>query len=107
MRRRLPGSNTKVSIDSGLEPAYLWCVHVCEPSTSSPPDAHVSCRIRWSIRSGPTSCRSDDKMQRMRRIASVGTLVLWLVSVGSRAFALNPALDVSQYVHTAWKIRDG
>ena len=22
-------------------------------------------------------------------------------------FALNPALDVSQYAHTAWKIRDG
>ncbi len=24
-----------------------------------------------------------------------------------RAFALNPALDASQYAHTAWKIRDG
>jgi len=24
-----------------------------------------------------------------------------------RAFALNPALDVSQYAHTSWKIRDG
>jgi len=23
------------------------------------------------------------------------------------AFALNPALDVSQYAHTAWKIREG
>src|SRR5437667_12637990 len=23
------------------------------------------------------------------------------------AFALNPALDVSQYAHTSWKIRDG
>jgi ligand-binding sensor domain-containing protein len=23
------------------------------------------------------------------------------------AFALNPVLDVSQYAHTAWKIRDG
>jgi signal transduction histidine kinase/ligand-binding sensor domain-containing protein len=27
--------------------------------------------------------------------------------VCSSAFALNPALDVSQYVHTAWRIRDG
>jgi len=26
---------------------------------------------------------------------------------GTCAFALNPALDVSQYAHTAWKIRDG
>src|SRR5438128_11500729 len=25
----------------------------------------------------------------------------------SSAFALDPSLDVSQYAHTAWKIRDG
>src|SRR4029077_8857104 len=24
-----------------------------------------------------------------------------------RAFALDPTLDVSQYAHTAWKVRDG
>jgi signal transduction histidine kinase len=30
-----------------------------------------------------------------------------LLAAGQRAFALNPALDVSQYAHTAWKIRDG
>src|SRR6201986_2535772 len=24
-----------------------------------------------------------------------------------RVFALNPALDASQYAHTAWKVRDG
>jgi signal transduction histidine kinase/ligand-binding sensor domain-containing protein len=32
-----------------------------------------------------------------------GCLLAWCPS----AFALNPALDVSQYAHTAWKIRDG
>jgi signal transduction histidine kinase/ligand-binding sensor domain-containing protein len=26
---------------------------------------------------------------------------------GPRAFALNPSLDISQYAHTAWKVRDG
>jgi signal transduction histidine kinase/ligand-binding sensor domain-containing protein len=31
------------------------------------------------------------------------TLLLW----GGRAFALDPSLDVSQYGHTSWKIRDG
>src|SRR5262245_42070363 len=31
------------------------------------------------------------------------TLLMWCPS----AFALNPALDIIQYVHTAWKIRDG
>jgi signal transduction histidine kinase/ligand-binding sensor domain-containing protein len=30
-----------------------------------------------------------------------------VLSVWSCAFALDPALDVSQYAHTAWKIRDG
>jgi len=30
-----------------------------------------------------------------------------MLLAGSPAFALNPALDVSQYAHTAWKIRDG
>ena len=30
-----------------------------------------------------------------------------LLAVCSRAFALNPALDVSQYAHTAWRYRDG
>src|SRR5262249_25073706 len=32
-----------------------------------------------------------------------GTLLAW----SSCAFALNPSLDVSQYAHTAWRVRDG
>jgi signal transduction histidine kinase/ligand-binding sensor domain-containing protein len=38
-----------------------------------------------------------------RGIALIATLLAWPPSV----FALNPALDVSQYAHTTWKIRDG
>jgi signal transduction histidine kinase/ligand-binding sensor domain-containing protein len=34
-------------------------------------------------------------------------LTFVLLAWCSCAFALNPALDVSQYAHTAWKIRDG
>src|SRR5260370_28132611 len=30
-----------------------------------------------------------------------------MLMAGTCAFALGPALDVSQYAHTAWKIRDG
>src|ERR1700736_4575273 len=30
-----------------------------------------------------------------------------MLMAATSAFALNPALDVSQYAHTAWKIRDG
>src|SRR5580700_1587814 len=30
-----------------------------------------------------------------------------LLMAGPRMYALNPTLDVSQYAHTAWKIRDG
>jgi hypothetical protein len=30
-----------------------------------------------------------------------------LLAVPSRALALDPAFDVNQYAHTAWKVRDG
>src|SRR6185295_12733918 len=37
------------------------------------------------------------------------TLLTCLLAVASssHAFALDPSLDISQYAHTAWKIRDG
>ena len=38
-----------------------------------------------------------------RRVVLAGTMLAWC----PRAFALNPALDVNQYAHTSWKIRDG
>ncbi|HEU4413501.1 MAG TPA: two-component regulator propeller domain-containing protein [Candidatus Angelobacter sp.] len=33
--------------------------------------------------------------------------VCLLQACSPRAFALNPSLDISQYAHTAWKVRDG
>ncbi|HWY59985.1 MAG TPA: two-component regulator propeller domain-containing protein [Terriglobales bacterium] len=36
-----------------------------------------------------------------------GAMLAGLLIARTCAFALNPALDVSQYAHTAWKIRDG
>src|SRR5262249_52495254 len=36
-------------------------------------------------------------------LISLGMVLLF----GTRAFALNPALDVSQYAHTAWIFREG
>src|SRR5258706_1453881 len=36
-------------------------------------------------------------------IVLAGLLLAWC----PRAFALNPALDVSQYAHTAWRAREG
>src|SRR5580698_4371074 len=38
-----------------------------------------------------------------RRAIAIGVLL----SCCPCAFALNPSLDVSQYAHTSWKIRDG
>jgi signal transduction histidine kinase/ligand-binding sensor domain-containing protein len=38
-----------------------------------------------------------------RVIIALGMLLAW----GRGAYALDPALDVSQYAHTSWKIRDG
>jgi ligand-binding sensor domain-containing protein len=40
-------------------------------------------------------------------VASGALLALMLLAWGQQAFALNPSLDVSQYAHSAWKIRDG
>src|SRR5262245_48723081 len=43
-----------------------------------------------------------------RAVVSGGAvLVVWLLAWCPAAFALNPALDVSQYAHTAWRIREG
>jgi signal transduction histidine kinase/ligand-binding sensor domain-containing protein len=38
-----------------------------------------------------------------RAIIALGVVLAW----GPCALALDPALDVSQYAHTAWKVRDG
>jgi len=40
----------------------------------------------------------------IRRVVSGAVIVLVLAA---RAHALNPELDISQYAHTAWKIREG
>src|SRR5262245_24390088 len=42
-----------------------------------------------------------------RRATRAALLAAMLLAGCPSALALNPALDVSQYAHTAWKIRDG
>ena len=42
-----------------------------------------------------------------RRIVALGIFTLIVLAWGRVAYGLDPALDVSQYAHTAWKIRDG
>jgi signal transduction histidine kinase/ligand-binding sensor domain-containing protein len=42
-----------------------------------------------------------------RHMLMVGLALACLLACCSSAFALNPSLDVSQYAHTSWKIRDG
>ena len=45
---------------------------------------------------------------RSRRIAAMSAaLACGLLALCPPVFALNAALDSRQYVHTAWKIRDG
>ena len=36
-----------------------------------------------------------------------GLLLAWALLSHSNAFALNPSLEVSQYAHNSWKVRDG
>src|SRR5262245_53248430 len=50
-------------------------------------------------------------MRRARRsgrlVATSAALACGLLALCPPVFALNPALDVSQYAHTAWTIRGG
>src|SRR5271165_3732128 len=41
------------------------------------------------------------------RSLRVALLILGVLGWGPGAYALDPALDVRQYAHTAWKVRDG
>jgi signal transduction histidine kinase/ligand-binding sensor domain-containing protein len=44
-----------------------------------------------------------------RRLSAVaiGTVLAGVLAWSPCAFALNPSLDVTQYVHTTWRVRDG
>jgi signal transduction histidine kinase/ligand-binding sensor domain-containing protein len=44
---------------------------------------------------------------RGRRLAHAALLAAVLLTASTPAFALNPTLDLSQYAHTAWRVRDG
>ena len=49
----------------------------------------------------------DRAREEGRGAFALGTLCACLLALSPSAYALNPALDVSQYTHTAWKIREG
>ena len=42
-----------------------------------------------------------------RRLFAVSLALFMMLFACACAFALDPSLDVSQYAHTAWRIRDG
>jgi signal transduction histidine kinase/ligand-binding sensor domain-containing protein len=44
---------------------------------------------------------------RKRYAIALGMMLACMLLACPGAFALNPALDVNQYAHTAWKVRDG
>jgi ligand-binding sensor domain-containing protein len=48
-------------------------------------------------------------MQRPHRrgVEAIGVALICSLTWCPRAFALDPSLDISQYAHTAWRIRDG
>ena len=46
-------------------------------------------------------------MHRSNTLSRIALIVSILLACCSSAFALNPALDVSQYAHTAWRVREG
>src|SRR5215510_15270905 len=42
-----------------------------------------------------------------RHIIASGIVLTILLAYSPSAFALDPSLDINQYAHTAWKVRDG
>src|SRR5262249_30513596 len=40
-------------------------------------------------------------------VVALGLVLAGMLAVSTGAFALNPALDISQYSHTSWRVRDG
>ena len=52
--------------------------------------------------------RTMETSRGRQRVIPLGLACAFLLlACGPSAFALNPELDVSQYAHTSWKIRDG
>src|SRR5882757_5634205 len=52
---------------------------------------------------GGGACATVGDIMARRATIALGILLAWCTC----AFALDPALDISQYAHTAWKIREG
>ena len=48
-----------------------------------------------------------DARGRAQHAVALGIALACMLAWASYAFALDPALDVSQYAHTAWRIREG
>jgi ligand-binding sensor domain-containing protein len=109
----------------GIDPTVLHrgarAGHFGLPGIHERADALGGTLTVWSERNAGTRDRADDPGvdrvcegvcrtrsragTHMKRVAVL--LACTLLSWGGRAFALDPALDVSQYAHTAWKNRDG
>src|SRR5262249_8183805 len=50
---------------------------------------------------------TEDRPYRSTLLAAGFVLTWMLLTCSPSVFALNPSLDISQYAHTSWKIRDG
>src|ERR1700731_2897367 len=52
---------------------------------------------------GRSACATVGVIMARRALIALGILLAWCAC----AFALDPGLDVSQYAHTVWKVREG
>jgi signal transduction histidine kinase/ligand-binding sensor domain-containing protein len=59
------------------------------------------------LASAPDEVMISGAHRRRRSAVAVGTAVVGILLACPRALALNPSLDISQYAHTAWRVRDG
>src|SRR5215471_8609899 len=83
-----------------MENAERRVGHACTGGPPWPPLVRNAALLRRGAATEDRSYRSI--------VLAIGFAVAWmLLTCCPSAFALNPSLDISQYAHTSWKIRDG
>src|SRR5262245_49978221 len=91
----MAGSTTRLRLGAGQRSGWSFRFDSVGPD--------VWCRRTCVVRPG-----SQPVWTRQRRCAHLlGIGLICALLASSRTFASGAGLDVSQYVHTAWKVRDG
>ena len=83
--------------------AYTWRLNFDVDYSSVSTFQHAALGAKHCFSGWPQDVLTYPQRAHMRACISIAILLAYCAC----AFALDPALDVSQYAHTAWRMRDG